>query len=283
MQLANNLIAVLSQALCPRIDTDGMVAAYEFMYVTPGIQNLIRENKSFRIDSEIQTGKRVRHAVAGRQSLDAFPGRARSAPKRRSTRARIPGCMVDRMQRSGHHGGQAGRCAAGRGGRCAAATAGAGAAPSSGAAQSRARREAEQAGGRSPPTVQRMQAHDGEEMRNTLTRQIQRRTLTMSRTDTTTPDRPVAGEAVRVRRAQTPGGIPRTADAGPRPPRRDSRGAAGPSQSRPAPARRHAAARPPASTGGGRKSPAPAAMASSRRRRHAARSTSSRAGRSVAC
>jgi twitching motility protein PilT len=34
------------------------MAAYEFMYVTPGIQNLIRENKSFRIDSEIQTGKR---------------------------------------------------------------------------------------------------------------------------------------------------------------------------------------------------------------------------------
>ena len=65
MQLANNLIAVLSQALCPRIDTDGMLAAYEFMYVTPGIQNLIRDNKSFRIDSEIQTGKRF-----GMQLLD---------------------------------------------------------------------------------------------------------------------------------------------------------------------------------------------------------------------
>ena len=65
VQLANNLIAVLSQALCPRIDTDGMVAAYEFMYVTPGIQNLIRENKTFRIDSEIQTGKKY-----GMQLLD---------------------------------------------------------------------------------------------------------------------------------------------------------------------------------------------------------------------
>src|SRR5688572_29318992 len=49
VQLANNLIAVLSQCLCPRIDTDGMIAAYEFMYVTPSIQNLIRENKSFQI------------------------------------------------------------------------------------------------------------------------------------------------------------------------------------------------------------------------------------------
>ncbi len=65
VQLANNLIAVLSQALMPRSDIDGMVAAYEFMYVTPGIQNLIRENKSFRIDSEIQTGKRY-----GMQLLD---------------------------------------------------------------------------------------------------------------------------------------------------------------------------------------------------------------------
>jgi hypothetical protein len=35
------------------------------MYVTPGIQNLIRENKSYRIDSEIQTGKRY-----GMQLLD---------------------------------------------------------------------------------------------------------------------------------------------------------------------------------------------------------------------
>ena len=41
VQLAGNMIAVLSQALCPRIDTDGMVAAYEFMYVTPAIQTLL--------------------------------------------------------------------------------------------------------------------------------------------------------------------------------------------------------------------------------------------------
>jgi twitching motility protein PilT len=65
VQLANNLIAVLSQALMPRADIQGMVAAYEFMYVTPAIQNLIRENKSFRIDSEIQTGARY-----GMQLLD---------------------------------------------------------------------------------------------------------------------------------------------------------------------------------------------------------------------
>src|SRR5207244_12892708 len=65
VQLANNLIAVLSQCICPRIDTEGMIAAFEFMYCTPAIQNLIRENKSFRIDSEIQTGKKF-----GMQLLD---------------------------------------------------------------------------------------------------------------------------------------------------------------------------------------------------------------------
>jgi twitching motility protein PilT len=42
-----------------------MVAAYEFMVVTPGIANLIREAKTFRIDSMIQTGKKF-----GMQLLD---------------------------------------------------------------------------------------------------------------------------------------------------------------------------------------------------------------------
>jgi len=63
-QLSNNLIAVLSQVLCKRI-SGGRVAAYEFMVVTPAIGNLIRENKSYRIDSNIQTGKKL-----GMQLLD---------------------------------------------------------------------------------------------------------------------------------------------------------------------------------------------------------------------
>src|SRR5207253_666498 len=33
-------------------------AAYEMMVVTPAIQNLIRENKVYRIDSSIQTGRK---------------------------------------------------------------------------------------------------------------------------------------------------------------------------------------------------------------------------------
>ena len=100
VQLANNLIAVLSQTLCPRVDTEGMVAAYEFMYVTPGIQNLIRENKSFRIDSEIQTGKKYgmellddnlwRHYQAGRISAEETIDKSKN-----------PTLMVDRFHRNG--------------------------------------------------------------------------------------------------------------------------------------------------------------------------------------
>jgi len=64
-QLSINLMAVLSQALCPLAMGKGRVAAYEFMVVTPAISNLIRENKTFRIDSSIQTGKKL-----GMQLLD---------------------------------------------------------------------------------------------------------------------------------------------------------------------------------------------------------------------
>jgi twitching motility protein PilT len=56
-QLSTALIGVLSQSLLPR-KPDGLVAAYEMMVVTPAIRNLIRENKTYRIDSSIQTGRK---------------------------------------------------------------------------------------------------------------------------------------------------------------------------------------------------------------------------------
>ena len=55
-QLAGNLIGVLSQALIPKKSGYGRAAAFEVMISTPAIQNLIRENASFRITSSIQTG-----------------------------------------------------------------------------------------------------------------------------------------------------------------------------------------------------------------------------------
>jgi twitching motility protein PilT len=100
VQLGNNLIAVLSQTLCPRVDTEGRVAAYEFMYVTPGIQNLIRENKSFRIDSEIQTGKRYGMQLLDDHLWQLFQGGKISAEEA-IDKSKNPGGMVDRLQRSG--------------------------------------------------------------------------------------------------------------------------------------------------------------------------------------
>jgi twitching motility protein PilT len=65
-QLASGIIAVISQLLLIRADGPGRVAAFEIMITTPAIQSLIRESKTFRITSEIQTG-----AKYGMITLDA--------------------------------------------------------------------------------------------------------------------------------------------------------------------------------------------------------------------
>ena len=58
IQLSSILIAVISQALLPRLDEKGRLAAFEIMIATPAIRNLIREGKTYQIVSEIQTGTR---------------------------------------------------------------------------------------------------------------------------------------------------------------------------------------------------------------------------------
>jgi len=85
-QLAGNLKAVISQALLPRKGGFGRVAAFEVMITTPAIQNLIRDNKSYRITSSIQTGHKYgmnlldEHLLAlykkGIISYDVAAGRA---------------------------------------------------------------------------------------------------------------------------------------------------------------------------------------------------------------
>ena len=63
-QLSTAIIGILAQQLLPRIQ-GGRVAAYEMLVVTSAIANLIRENKTFRITSSIQTGHKL-----GMQLLD---------------------------------------------------------------------------------------------------------------------------------------------------------------------------------------------------------------------
>jgi twitching motility protein PilT len=55
-QLATSLVCVMAQTLMPRVG-GGMVAAYEILIVTPAVRNLIRDGKTHRIDSAIQTGR----------------------------------------------------------------------------------------------------------------------------------------------------------------------------------------------------------------------------------
>jgi len=55
-QLALTLRAVVSQLLLPRAAGPGRVAAREIMFVTPAIQNLIREDKIHQIPNAIATG-----------------------------------------------------------------------------------------------------------------------------------------------------------------------------------------------------------------------------------
>ena len=67
IQLSTVLQAVISQLLIPRIDKPGRVAAFEIMINTPSIAALIRDNKTFRIQSDIQTG-----AKYGMVTLDSW-------------------------------------------------------------------------------------------------------------------------------------------------------------------------------------------------------------------
>ncbi len=54
-QLASSVVAVISQVLCKKVG-GGRIAGFEIMITTNSIAQLIRENKTFRINSDIQTG-----------------------------------------------------------------------------------------------------------------------------------------------------------------------------------------------------------------------------------
>jgi twitching motility protein PilT len=66
-QLSTALLSVISQALLPRAEGEGVIAAFEVMIVTAAVQHLIRENQTHKIISAIQTG-----AKEGMILLDDF-------------------------------------------------------------------------------------------------------------------------------------------------------------------------------------------------------------------
>jgi twitching motility protein PilT len=65
VQLASSVVAVISQSLC-RTAEGKRVAAYEIMVKTDAIAAKIRENKTFQIVSDIETG-----GSRGMRTLDA--------------------------------------------------------------------------------------------------------------------------------------------------------------------------------------------------------------------
>src|SRR5438067_11881989 len=65
MQMAVNLVGVISQTLIKRKDGTGRVAAFETLVAISAVKNLIREAKTYQIGSLIQTGQRH-----GMHSLD---------------------------------------------------------------------------------------------------------------------------------------------------------------------------------------------------------------------
>ena len=65
-QLSVGIEAVISQLLLVRANQRGRIAAFEVMISTSSIQALIRDNKTYRITSDIQTG-----AKHGMMTLDA--------------------------------------------------------------------------------------------------------------------------------------------------------------------------------------------------------------------
>ena len=71
-QLASTIEAVISQLLLPRADKVGRVAAFEIMIATPSIRALIRDNKTFRITSDIQTGARYGMATMDASLMQLF-------------------------------------------------------------------------------------------------------------------------------------------------------------------------------------------------------------------
>ena len=105
VQLSTSLICVLSQVLLPRVDVKGMVAGYEFLVVTPAIANLVRDNKSFRIDSAIQTGKRF-----GMQLLDehlwSLYTQGKIAAEEMVDKAKNPADLTDRVHKLGRKVGR---------------------------------------------------------------------------------------------------------------------------------------------------------------------------------
>src|SRR5215208_2556489 len=98
-QLSSSLVAVISQVLCKKTG-GGRIAGYEIMVNTTSIGSLIRENKTFRISSDIQTG-----AALGMITLDthlmSLVNRELVSPDEALDKAQDPNVMREKFLQLG--------------------------------------------------------------------------------------------------------------------------------------------------------------------------------------
>ena len=94
-QLASSLVAVISQVLCKKIG-GGRVAGYEIMVTTSSIASLIRENKTFRITSDIQTGANL-GMITMDTHLMTLVNRELVSPDEALEKAQDPVVMKDKL------------------------------------------------------------------------------------------------------------------------------------------------------------------------------------------
>jgi twitching motility protein PilT len=100
-QLASTLQAVISQVLCPKIG-GGRIAGYEIMLSTPAISTLIRENKTYRIASDIQTGSSLGMILLD-QKLLALVGEGKITADEALRKAQTPDVMREKLLAAGFH------------------------------------------------------------------------------------------------------------------------------------------------------------------------------------
>ena len=99
-QLAGTLQAVISQLLLPRADGKGRIAAFEIMVTTPSIASLIRDNKTFRITSDIQTGGKFGMNTLDSHLLTLYE-RGIIPYGELITKAQDPNAIVQKLQEEG--------------------------------------------------------------------------------------------------------------------------------------------------------------------------------------
>lgn len=98
-QLASSVVAVISQVLCKK-KGGGRIAGFEIMVATTSISALIRENKTYRIQSDIQTGSSL-GMITLDSHLMSLVNRNLIEPEEALEKAQAPEEMREKLLASG--------------------------------------------------------------------------------------------------------------------------------------------------------------------------------------